>query len=84
MTFHRDSLLFGHIHQAYNAERKGVALLGAPSTCIQFLPESQGFALDPATPGFRWLDLYPDGHIDTGIERIAAYPDPLDLSGTGY
>lgn len=77
-------LLFGHIHQAYNSERKGVALLGAPSTCIQFLPESHGFALDPATPGFRWLDLYPDGHIDTGIERIAAYPDPLDLSGTGY
>ena len=37
-----------------------------------------------ATPGFRWLELHPDGGIDTGIERIAAYPDPLDLSGAGY
>lgn len=77
-------IIFGHIHQAFSADRKGVALLGAPSTCIQFLPESQGFALDPATPGFRWLELHPDGRIDTGVERIAAYPDPLDLSGAGY
>ncbi|MBP6583831.1 MAG: 3',5'-cyclic-AMP phosphodiesterase [Chromatiaceae bacterium] len=77
-------LVFGHIHQTFSAERNGVALLGAPSTCIQFLPGSQDFALDPATPGFRWLELHPDGGIDTGIERIAAYPDPLDLSGAGY
>jgi Icc protein len=77
-------LVFGHIHQAFSAERKGVALLGAPSTCIQFLPGSQDFALDAATPGFRWLELHPDGGIDTGIERIAGYPDPLDLSGAGY
>jgi Icc protein len=77
-------LVFGHIHQDFSAERKGVALLGAPSTCIQFLPGSQDFALDAATPGFRWLELHPDGGIDTGIERIADYPDPLDLSGAGY
>ncbi len=77
-------LVFGHIHQAFSAERKGVALLGAPSTCIQFLPGSQDFALDAATPGFRWLELHPDGGIETGIERIADYPDPLDLSGAGY
>ncbi len=77
-------LVFGHIHQAFSAERKGVALLGAPSTCIQFLPGSKDFALDAATPGYRWLELHPDGGIDTGIERIADYPDPLDLSGAGY
>jgi 3',5'-cyclic-AMP phosphodiesterase len=77
-------IVFGHIHQAFNTERRGVALLGAPSTCIQFLPNSLDFALDPATPGFRWLELHPDGRIVTGIERISAYPNPLDLSGAGY
>lgn len=78
------AIVFGHVHQEYAGERRGVALLGAPSTCIQFLPGSLDFALDPLTPGFRWLELHPDGRIDTGIERIAAYPDPLDLSGSGY
>ena len=78
------AIVFGHVHQEYAGERRGVALLGAPSTCIQFLPRSPDFALDPATPGFRWLELHPDGRINTGIERIAAYPDPLDLSGSGY
>jgi Icc protein len=77
-------IVFGHVHQAFTAERKGVVLLGAPSTCIQFLPGSTDFTLDPATPGFRWLELHPDGAIDTGIERISAYPNPLDLNGTGY
>lgn len=77
-------LVFGHIHQDFRAERNGVALLGAPSTCIQFRPGSQDFALDAATPGYRWLELHPDGRIDTGIERSADYPDPLDLSGAGY
>ena len=78
------AIVFGHVHQEYVGERRGVALLSAPSTCIQFLPGSLDFALDPATPGFRWLELHPDGRLATGVERIAAYPDPLDLSGSGY
>ncbi|MCO5763393.1 MAG: 3',5'-cyclic-AMP phosphodiesterase [Gammaproteobacteria bacterium] len=77
-------VLFGHIHQAYDGERRGVALLGAPSTCIQFLPGSLDFALDTATPGYRWLELHPDGGIETGIERITDYPEPLDLGRKGY
>lgn len=77
-------IVFGHVHQAFTAERKGVVLLGAPSTCIQFLPGSTDFAIDQATPGFRWLELHPNGAIDTGIERISAYPTPLDFNGTGY
>jgi len=77
-------ILWGHIHQEYEARRNGVLLMGSPSTCVQFLPTSAGFALDALTPGFRWLELSPDGHIATGVQRIAAYPDPLDLSSLGY
>lgn len=77
-------IVWGHVHQAFNAKRNGVALLGAPSTCIQFLPGSEDFAVDDLTPGFRWLDLFADGRIATGIERIAAYPDPMDLTSGGY
>ena len=77
-------ILWGHIHQDFAAERNGVALLGSPSTCIQFLPRSTDFAVDALTPGFRWLDLYPDGRIDTGIFRIDDYPVPMDLTTGGY
>ncbi len=77
-------IIWGHIHQEYQSLRKDVLLLASPSTCVQFQPNSNGFALDPVTPGFRWLELHADGRIDTGIERIDAYPDPIDLSTGGY
>jgi hypothetical protein len=40
--------------------------------------------LDTRTPGLRWLKLYGDGRIDTGVERIDSYPDPLVLTKSGY
>lgn len=78
------AILWGHVHQDYSGWRGGVRLLGTPSTCVQFLPGSDTFALDARTPGFRWLELSPDGRIETGVERIAAYPDPLRLETRGY
>lgn len=78
------AVLWGHVHQEFSSRRKDVRLLATPSTCVQFLPGSEEFALDPRTPGFRWLALGRDGQIETGVERIAAYPDPLDLANGGY
>jgi Icc protein len=78
------AVLWGHVHQEFSGERKGVRLLGSPSTCVQFLPGTRDFALDTRTPGLRWLRLYGDGRIDTGVERIASYPDPLGLTTSGY
>jgi Icc protein len=77
-------ILWGHVHQEFSSRRRGVELYAAPSTCVQFLPGSEDFAVDTRTPGFRWLELYPDGRIRTGIERIAAYPDSIDLTAGGY
>ncbi|MEA3274389.1 MAG: 3',5'-cyclic-AMP phosphodiesterase [Pseudomonadota bacterium] len=77
-------VLWGHVHQEFTGYRNDVLMLGSPSTCFQFLPGSGGFAVDTLTPGFRWLELHPNGRISTGIERIAAYPDPVDLTTDGY
>jgi len=77
-------ILCGHIHQAFSARHGALMLLGSPSTCIQFLPGSEHFALDSLTPGFRWLELFRNGRIETGIERLAAYPDPLKITNHGY
>lgn len=63
-------ILWGHVHQQFDGERNGVRLMGTPSTCRQFLPRSDQFALDDAPPGYRWLSLSPDGQIETGVEYV--------------
>ena len=64
---HVKALVWGHVHQASDHMRDGLRLLSAPSTCSQFLPNSDDFALDTRPPGYRWLDLYDDGSIDTDV-----------------
>jgi 3',5'-cyclic-AMP phosphodiesterase len=77
-------LLWGHAHQLYEGERKGVKLMGSPSTCIQFKVGQDKFGIDPAPPGLRWLALLPDGKIETGVEYLEDTPEGLDLTTKGY
>ncbi|MEJ1960118.1 MAG: TraB/GumN family protein [Gammaproteobacteria bacterium] len=44
------AIVWGHVHQAYDALRKGVRLIATPSTCAQFLPRSDDFAVDSRPP----------------------------------
>lgn len=60
-------IVWGHVHQASDRERRGVRLLSTPSTCAQFRPGSERFALDTRPPGYRWIDLHEDGSIDTSV-----------------
>jgi Icc protein len=64
---HVRGILWGHVHQASDRQRNGVRLMSTPSTCSQFLPNSDGFALDEHQPGYRWLEICSDGTIDTEI-----------------
>lgn len=64
-------IVWGHVHQTYDGERRGVRLLAVPSTCAQFLPGSAAFALDKRPPGMRWLNLHADGRIETQVEWAA-------------
>lgn len=77
-------VLWGHVHQAFDSVRNGVKLMATPSTCVQFKPRSDAFAVDAVPPGYRWLDFYPDGRIETGVERLAAMPTTVDLKSLGY
>jgi Icc protein len=77
-------VLWGHIHQEWQSHRNGLCLMATPSTCIQFLPESAGFAVDNIAPGYRWLTLHADGKIDTQVYRAEDYEFDLDLKSTGY
>ena len=61
----------GHVHQAADRVRNDVRFMSTPSTCAQFLPSSEFFALDDRPPGMRWLTLHHDGRIDTEVSWLA-------------
>ena len=61
------AVLWGHVHQASDRTRGSVRFLSAPSTCSQFLPSSDFFAIDSRPPGMRWLTLHADGRLDTEV-----------------
>ncbi|MBK1695266.1 3',5'-cyclic-AMP phosphodiesterase [Chromatium weissei] len=79
------AVIFGHIHQEFAARRGGYQLLGAPSTCVQFLPESDDFAVDEQRqPGYRELLLNANGTLTTRVVRLAHYHESPQLKSKGY
>ena len=61
------AVLFGHVHQASDQVCRGIRMISTPSTCAQFTPQTEGCIMDLAPPGFRWLELLPDGRIETEV-----------------
>lgn len=72
------AVLCGHVHQEldgrYRAQHDGynaaIRIMASPSTAFQFAPHTKKYQLDTATPGFRWLLLHPDGHLDTQVHYL--------------
>ena len=51
----------------------GVRFMATPATCAQFLPGSVDFAIDNRPPGYRMLELMPDGAIQTEVCWLESY-----------
>ena len=82
---HVRAVLWGHVHQAFDQQRKGVRLLATPSTCVQFAPNSADFKLDRQNPGYRRLALSDDGSIETEVHRVEGVTFDLDYErSSGY
>jgi len=64
--------IFGHVHQAYDAEHRGVRIIGTPSTCRQFKPQSDEFAVDDKPPAYRRITLHRDGGFKTELVWVDA------------
>ena len=77
-------VLWGHVHQEFELQRNGIPFMATPSTCVQFKARSAQFAVDALPPGFRWLELYADGSIKSGILRASDVAVGLELSSAGY
>ena len=57
-------VVFGHVHQPYDAEHDGIHVIGTPSTCRQFKQRSTLFAVDDNPPAYRRIRLHDDGRFD--------------------
>lgn len=69
-------IVWGHVHQVFERQRRGMQLLAAPSTCFQFKRGAPTSDVDVTRgSGFRWLELLPDGRIST---RVGWVPAPVE------
>lgn len=63
-------VLFGHVHQALDTRWEGLRMIATPSTCSQFKPHSDDFAIDNQPPAWRTLALHADGRLDTQLRWV--------------
>jgi len=77
-------ILWGHVHQQLDSERKGVKMMSTPSSCVQFAPHSDDFLVEDIAPGYRWLELRADGTIETAVCRVEGVEFNVDLESKGY
>ena len=74
----------GHIHQTMDTYYGDIRVLGTPSTCFQFTPNSKAFSVDNTAPGYRTLKLYDNGQIDTAVYRLPNKLTELQTHIGGY
>lgn len=60
-------ILWGHVHQEFDGYRGDVRLMATPSTCTQFLPGADEFALDDRPPAYRRIRLLPHGAVESEV-----------------
>ena len=65
------SVIFGHVHQEFEAVHNDILYQTCPSTCVQFKPQSNHYEKDTLAPGFRQLTLKADGHLQSQVIRLA-------------
>ncbi|MGV3001156.1 3',5'-cyclic-AMP phosphodiesterase [Vibrio sp.] len=78
------AVLCGHVHQDFHQVHQGVEVLTSPSTCIQFKPRSNNFALDKVSPGWRSLSLKANGQLDTQVYRLEGEEFLPNFEAQGY
>lgn len=83
------AIFSGHVHQEFHGQWAGCDVYTAPSTCFQFLSNSEEFALSDQLPGYRWIDLLPNGVIETGVKFLDEHSQPqarqiIDHQTAGY
>jgi len=84
MTDKVRGVLYAHIHQELDFNLQNIRYMCTPSTCIQFKPQVTNFTLDRLNPGYRSLQLFADGKIETAVFRVTGFDLEADFSSAGY
>jgi Icc protein len=61
------AVVWGHVHQVFEQNRNGTAMLGSPSSAINGSPGARKFSPDSLGPACRWLELHAGGRLSTGV-----------------
>ena len=77
-------VVWGHVHQDFYMRRGELELFATPSTCVQFKPRNDDFAVDTSMPGYRVFELHDNGRINTYVNRVEGFCYVVDLSSGGY
>ena len=63
-------VLWGHVHQEFRSQLEQIQLIGTPSTCMQFKPNTLQFEKDVLPPAYRKLTLQRDGRVITSLHWL--------------
>lgn len=66
-------VLYGHVHQDVHQVHQGIQYIGSPSTCIQWVPNTQHLEIDNTPPAYRRLRLHANGQLDTSVVYLDDY-----------
>jgi len=77
-------VVWGHVHQSWEGRLQQAELLATPSTCIQFAPQQERFALAAEPPGWRELTLHADGSLSSAVFHLQQMPIGLATESSGY
>ena len=68
--FDVEVVVAGHVHQETELRQKGTSFLTSPSTCAQFKPNSNDFALDTNYPAFRIFEFNEKNSFRSFVTRV--------------
>jgi len=64
------ALVCGHVHQERTTAESQAMIFTSPSTGVQFRTETVALEVEAAPPGFRIIELHPDGRVVSWVERV--------------
>ena len=64
------AVIWGHVHQDKHHKLDSIEWMSTPSSCVQFTPDRDEFAISDESPGYRYLSLHADGSIETRVHRV--------------
>lgn len=67
-------IFVGHVHQEFSSIINEIPVFTTPSTSAQFLPNQDEYGIDNSHAGLRWITLYNNATLATGVKRIQTVP----------